>query len=105
MNDGVSVTGSTVLRRSLEGVVAVTGLALDLHVLAGQLERRQVVVERTLRDVGPGVRRVALGTVGPEAPLVNDRVGVARSTIFGRALKGVVDVAGLALDLHMLAGQ
>ena len=101
-------------RRALEDKdivrVLVARLALDRRMLAGQLEAGQIVVEiahagRGQGSVGPGSCRMARRTPSAEAAQMHLRLGMARYTSLCRALVEAIDVAGLAIDLAVGAGQ
>jgi hypothetical protein len=101
----LGVTRHASLRSAFEDLVLVAVGAGDRLVFAGQLERRQVVVEFLRRCPAPGCGGVALGAPRAESALVSRRLGVAGDTEHRRPLEEVVLVARGAIDRLMLAGQ
>src|SRR5262245_25745332 len=92
--------------------VAGIGLVIVRRLVAGRAVARllspHAVVQRELvpeAGARPGARRMALGAVVAEAPLVHLRLGMTRRASLRRALEGVVDVASLAIQRDMLPSQ
>jgi len=96
------VTGITIHRRALVNAVDVAGLTWHGRVFAGQLERRQVMVEGGGR---PTAGVVTGPTVRAELAAVSVPRGVTGITIHRCALVNAVDMAGLTCYRCMLAGQ
>lgn len=98
----LGVAGEAVLRSALKHIVDVARLAIDLGMRAGERESSQAVVEIC---AFPPIRGMADLAVLTEATLVGIILGVAGEAVLRRALKHIVDVAPLAFDLGMRAGE
>ena len=90
------VTGITIFRRAFIYIIHVTGRAGDTLMRACQRETCIAVVEGHVLPTGC---IMTVGAYRSELPVVRIFCGMAGNTIFWRACKNSIDVAGCTLDI------
>ncbi len=96
------MAGVAIDRRALEDIVDVAGFAGDFDVLAGQWEGCQRMVKDGRQPACRGMTQTAIPT---KLTLMLVVLRVAGVAIGRRALEDIVDVAGFAGNLGVLAFQ
>jgi hypothetical protein len=99
VNFRFGMAGKTILRSALKDIGLVTGFAIDLPMPAGQLERRQIMVE----PVQPGQNRMAALVLGMTGSAFQAFAQLAVQGLPGVELSANIGMAVQATVGHSLA--